>query len=144
MNLFRYFFLFSFFLIFSISCQELPPEAYLIDKYKITGVIDIDPKIKDKCSTGTLFIILRKGASPQPLAVKKYSKFEFPKEFKILPSDVLMETRVEEFFEGNMILMARISKSGSPMAQKGDCESPAIVIKPGEKGVKLIINSVKE
>ena len=137
-------YIFSLFLLFVYGCQELPPEAYLIEKYKITGTVDIDPKIKDKCSTGTLFIIVRHGASPQPLAVKKYSKFEFPKEFKVLPSDVLMETRIEEFFQDNLILMARVSKSGSPMSQKGDCESPAIVIKPGQKNVKLIINSIKQ
>ena len=130
--------------IFLQSCQELPPEAYLIEKYKITGTVDIDPKIKDQCKTGTLFVIVRHGASPQPLAVKKYSNPEFPKEFKVLPSDVLMETRTEEFYQDNLIIMARVSKSGSPMAQKGDCESPAVVIKPGQKDVKLIINSVKE
>ena len=127
-----------------LSCQELPPEAYLIDKYKITGTVDIDPNIKDKCSDGTLFVIVRHGASPQPLAVKKYSKPDFPRDFKVLPSDVLMETRTEEFFEGDLIIMARVSKSGSPMPQKGDCESPTVVIKPGQKGVKLIINSIKE
>ncbi len=137
-------YIFSLFLLFVFGCQELPPEAYLIEKYKITGTVDIDPKIKDKCNTGILFIIVRHGASPQPLAVKKYSKFEFPKEFKVLPSDVIMETRMEEFFQDNLILMARVSKSGSPMPQKGDCESPAIVIKPGQKNVKLIINSIKQ
>ncbi len=146
MKFFRYlyFTLFTLFSIFIFSCQELPPEAFLIEKYKITGTVDIDPEIKDKCSTGTLYIIVRQGASPQPLAVKKYSKLDFPKEFKVLPSDVLMENRIEEFFEGDLIVMARISKSGSPMAQKGDCESPAIVIKPGQKGLNLTINSIKE
>ncbi|NPA51525.1 MAG: hypothetical protein GXO22_01370 [Aquificae bacterium] len=133
-----------FLTVFFISCQELPPEAFLIEKYKITGTVDIDPKIKDKCTEGTLYIIVRQGASIQPLAVKKYSKLEFPKEFKVLPSDVLMENRIEEFFEGDLIIMARISKSGSPMPQKGDCESPAVMINPGEKNVKLTINSIKE
>ncbi len=125
-----------------VSCQKLPPEAYLIEKYKITGTIDIDPKIKDKCS-GTLFVIARKGASAQPLAVKKFKNASLPKEFSLSPADVLMPERINEF-EGQIILMARISKSGSPMPQPGDCESPAILVEAGTKDVKLVINSIKE
>ena len=134
-----------FFILLSftfISCQKLPPEAYLIDKYKITGSINIDPKIKDKCS-GTLFVIARKGASVQPLAVKKFKNASFPKKFTVSPADVLMPERMREF-EGQIILMARISKSGSPMPQKGDCESPAVLVEAGTGDVKLVINSVKE
>ncbi len=135
--------LFLFFVsIFITSCQKLPPEAYLIEKYKIAGTIDIDPKIKDKCE-GTLFVIARKGTSPQPLAVKKFQNPSFPKKFSLSPADVLMPSRMNEF-EGEIILMARISKSGSPMPQIGDCESPAILVEAGAKDVKLVINSIKE
>ncbi len=125
-----------------ISCQELPPEAYFIDKYKITGTIDIDPKIKDKCN-GTLFIIVRKGASIQPLAVKKKTKYDFPLNFSISPADVLIPQRANEFVD-ELILMARISKSGSPMPQKGDCESPVITVNAGDRNIKLLINSIRE
>jgi len=83
-----------FFVLF--SCQKLPPEAYLIEKYKIAGTIDIDPKMKDKCS-GTLFIITRKGASAQPLAVKKFKDASLPKKFSLSPADVLMPERINEF-----------------------------------------------
>lgn len=128
--------------IFIFSCQELPPEAYLIDKYKIEGEVDIDPKIQNQCK-GVLFIIIRKGASPQPLAVKKVINPDFPYKFSISPADVLMPQRMNEF-EGELILMARISKSGSPMPQKGDCESPAMVIRAGDKGIRLLINQVRK
>jgi len=124
------------------SCQELPPEAYFIDKYKITGTIDIDPKIKDKCD-GTLFIIVRKGASIQPLAVKKKTKYDFPLKFSISPADVLMPQRANEFVD-ELILMARISKTGSPMPQKGDCESPVITVNAGDRNIKLLINSIRQ
>lgn len=125
-----------------ISCQELPPEAYFIDKYKITGTININPKIKDKCS-GTLFIIVRKGTSIQPLAVKKKTKYDFPVQFSISPADVLMPQRANEFVD-ELILMARISKSGNPMPQKGDCESSVISVNAGDRNIKLLINRVKE
>ncbi len=141
----RFKFVGLFFVLFSFvltSCQKLPPEAYLIEKYKIEGIIDIDPKIKDKCE-GTLFVIARKGASVQPLAVKKFKNASFPKKFSLSPADVLMPERINEF-EGEIILMARVSKSGSPMPQPGDCESPAIIVEAGKKDVKLVINSIKE
>ena len=130
------------FTYFSLSCQDLPPEAYFIDKYKIEGVVNLDSKIKDRCE-GTLFIIVRKGASPQPLAVKKVSNPDFPYDFTVSPVDVLIPQRANEF-EGDLILIARISKSGSPMPQKGDCESQAFVVKAGDRNIKLIINSIKE
>ncbi len=138
----RIFIIVALFSFLFVSCQKLPPEAYLIEKYKITGTVDIDPKIKDKCE-GTLFVIARKGASPQPLAVKKFTKVSLPKKFSLSPADVLMPDRINEF-EGQIILMARISKSGSPMPQAGDCESPAILVEAGTRDVKLTINSIKE
>ncbi len=125
-----------------LSCQELPPEAYLIDKYKITGKIYLDNKIKDKCD-GTLFIILRKGSSIQPLAVKKVINPQFPYEFTLSPADTLIPQRANEF-EGQMILMARISKSGSPMPQPGDCESNALVVNAGDRNIKLLINNIRK
>ena len=128
------------FVAFITACQELPPEAYLIDKYKIQGKIYIDDKIKNQCK-GTLFIIVRKGASPQPLSVKRVSNPDFPYKFTITPADVLMPERANEF-EGQLIIMARISKSGNPMPQKGDCESDALVVNAGDKDIKLLIKNV--
>ena len=135
------FLLFTFFVGLIFSCQELPPEAYLIDKYKITGQIDIKPEIKDQCQEGVLFLIVRKGANPQPLAVKRFRNFSFPKDFSISPADVLMPQRANEF-DGQLIIMARVSKSGSPFPQKGDCESDAKLVEAGSRGVKITINKV--
>ncbi len=136
----RLFFIF-FTGFFLYACQELPPEAYLIDKYKITGQIDVKPDIKDQCKDGVLFLIVRKGASPQPLAVKKFRDLDFPKSFTVSPADVLMPQRVNEF-DGQLIIMARVSKSGSPFPQKGDCESDAKVVEAGSRGIKITINRV--
>ncbi|EDP74079.1 hypothetical protein, partial [Hydrogenivirga sp. 128-5-R1-1] len=126
--------------IFITACQELPPEAYLIDKYKIQGQVYIDDKIKNQCK-GTLFIIVRKGSTPQPLAVKKLSNPDFPYDFTITPADVLIPQRANEF-DGQLILMARVSKTGSPMPKKGDCESDAMVINAGDKNIKLLIKNI--
>lgn len=125
-----------------ISCQKLPPEAYIIDKYKIEGDIHIDKTIENQCK-GTLFIIVRKGASPQPLAAKKFTNPSFPIHFSLTPADTLMPQRMNEF-EGELVLMAKISKNGNPMSQKGDCESNAMVVKAGDKDIKILINNIRK
>jgi len=132
--------LFMALFVLVIGCQSLPPEAYFIDKNQIEGEINIDSSIKDKCS-GTLFIIVRKGITPQPLAVKKVTNPKFPYKFSVSPAEVLSEERFKEF-EGELILSARISKSGAVVPSEGDCESEAILVKSGDRNIKLTINRV--
>jgi hypothetical protein len=134
------FVIFAMFSALFLSCQELPPEAYFIDKYKIQGEVYLDNSIKDQCK-GALFIIVRKGTSPQPLAVKKSLNPHFPYKFTITPADVLMPDRAGEF-EGEIILMARISKTGNPLPQKGDCESDVLMANAGDKNIKLLIKNI--
>jgi len=129
-------------IVFTFSCQELPPEAYLIEKYKIEGDVYIDKKIENQCK-GTLFIVVRKGASPMPLAAKKIRNPSLPYHFSVSPADVIMPQRANEF-DGELILYAKISKTASPMPQKGDCESNAMVIKAGDKNIKILINNIRK
>jgi len=41
-----------------------------------------------------------------------------------------------------VVVVARVSKSGSPMAQSGDLEGLTAAIKPGTKGLNIDINTV--
>jgi cytochrome c-type biogenesis protein CcmH len=40
-----------------------------------------------------------------------------------------------------VVVLARVSKSGTPMAQPGDLEGSAGVVKPGTKGLNITIDS---
>lgn len=131
-----YTFILSIFLI--NSCQKLPPEAEFIEKNKIEGKIVVDEKIKEKCK-GTLFLIVRKGISPQPLAVKKIELSKDNKNFKITPADVLIEDLYKEF-SGEIIIYAKVSKSGNPIESKESCESEPVVVKTGSKNIIIKIN----
>lgn len=132
--------MFLSFLLF--SCQSLPPEAHFIDQNKITGKILIDENLKDKCK-GDMFIIVRKGISPQPLAVKKVKNPDFPYNFKITPADVLFEDMFKEF-KDEVILYAKISQSGNPMESSRSCESEPIVVKTGTQNVVIKITKYTE
>lgn len=124
------------------SCQKLPPEAEFIKKNKIEGKIVVNDKIKEKCK-GTLFLIVRKGISPQPLAVKKMELLKDNKNFKITPADVLIENLFKEF-SGEVIIYAKVSKSGNPAESKESCESDPIVVKTGSKNITIKIDKYIE
>lgn len=136
----RYLLFFISVLLF--SCQPLPPEAKFIDQNKIIGKIVLDEKLKDKCS-GDLFIIVRKGISPQPLAVKKIKNPQFPYEFKITPADVLIEDMFKEF-KDEVILYVKTSQSGNPMESSKSCESEPIMVETGKKNVIIKITRYME
>ncbi|MCX7759714.1 MAG: hypothetical protein N2Z81_00850 [Hydrogenothermaceae bacterium] len=130
------------FLILLSSCQKLPPEAQFIEQNKITGVIAVDSKIKDKCS-GFLFIIVRNIESPQPLAVKRIKNPDYPYEFTISPADVIIEDNLK-LFQGDLLMYARTSKSGNPFEEGGYCESEVKTVKAGSRNIKIILDNYKE
>ncbi len=138
--MYKYIFLLLGFFI--AACQKLPPEAEFINQNKIEGKIVVDDKIKEKCK-GTLFLIVRKGLSPQPLAVKKIKFSKDNVDFKITPADVLIEDLFKEFSD-EVIIYAKVSKSGNPTENKESCESEPLVVKTGSKNVIIKINKYVE
>ncbi|EEP59940.1 c-type cytochrome biogenesis protein CcmI/CycH, partial [Sulfurihydrogenibium yellowstonense] len=113
-----------------------------IDQNKIEGKVIVDDSLKDKCK-GTLFLIVRKGVSPQPLAVKKIKFNDKEYKFKLTPADVIIEDLYKEF-TGELIVYAKVSKSGNPMESSNSCESEPIVVKSGSKNVVIKINRYLE
>ena len=43
---------------------------------------------------------------------------------------------------GEVVIVARVSKSGSPMGQPGDLEGSVQAVKPGSKNLSLVIDRV--
>ncbi|WP_297888185.1 hypothetical protein [Sulfurihydrogenibium sp.] len=135
-------YLLYFMVIFGLACQPLPPEVKFIDQNKITGKIVLDDSLKGKCG-GDLFIIVRKGISPQPLAVKKVKNPKYPYEFKITPADVITEDMFKEF-KDEVILYVKTSQSGNPMESSQSCESEPIIVKTGTQNVLIKITKYLE
>ncbi len=89
----------------------------------------------------TLFIIARAGdGSRVPLAVLRKKASELPFKFTLDDSQAMMPQRTLSKAE-SIVLLARVSKSGQPMAQPGDLISETgVPVKPGTTGLRLVID----
>ena len=76
-----------------------------------------------------------------PLAVLRKQVKDLPLEFS-LDDSMAMQPQLKLSGFDRVIVVARISKSGTPMAQPGDVQGLSATIKPGTKGLNIVIDSV--
>ncbi|MEQ1602280.1 MAG: c-type cytochrome biogenesis protein CcmI [Methylophilaceae bacterium] len=109
----------------------------------ISGAISLSPKLAGKIDpAATLFIYARapQGA-PMPLAILRATAGELPYSFKLDDNNsVMAERKLSQASE--VVLVARISKSGNAQPQSGDLQGSSAVIKPDAKEIKLVIDQV--
>ncbi len=125
----------------------------------IRGEVNITPSYGSKMGpSDTLYIIAYKAAKKSesdqpesmpeshpaylretPILIKKISPVIFPLKFEISERDVLFP---ENQFKDEVNVVARLSKSGSPIAKKGDvqgiCKKNPVLV--GDKNVEILIN----
>lgn len=71
----------------------------------------------------TVFVFARaQSGPPAPLAVKRLTVAELPTQIQLSDQDAMIEQFKLSLFE-DVVVVARISKSGDPIAQTGDIES---------------------
>lgn len=109
----------------------------------VSGRVALAPAIAAKASPGdTLFILARAVNGPRiPLAVLRKQVSDLPFEFTL--DDALAmspELKLSGFPE--VIVAARISKSGNAIAQSGDLQGTSAPVKVGAKGLSITIDSV--
>ena len=109
----------------------------------ITGKVSLSPGMSGKVSpTDTVFILARAAEGPKmPLAVLRKQVKDLPLEFS-LDDSMAMQPQLKLSGFDQVIVVARISKSGTPMAQPGDVQGSSATIKPGTKGLNIVIDSV--
>jgi cytochrome c-type biogenesis protein CcmH len=109
----------------------------------ITGKVALSSALAGKASPNdTVFILARAAQGPKiPLAVFRKQVKDLPMEFSL---DDSMAMRPELKLSGfdQVVVVARVSKSGTPTAQAGDLEGLTAAIKPGTKGLNILIDSV--
>ncbi len=128
-------------LLILFSCQPLPKEVPL-EKYRnqfIEGEVILDESLKNKAPKGDTFLIIsvRDLENPMPLAVLRVKNPKLPHKFKITGKHKLSHDRL---MEGQVIITARLSTSGSADPQKGDLMGSTNA-KVGTRGLRIIINS---
>ena len=109
----------------------------------ITGKVSLSQALAGKVSPDdTVFILARAANGPKmPLAVLRKQVKDLPLKFT-LDDSMAMQPQLKLSGFPQVVVVARISKSGSPMAQAGDMQGMTETIKPGSKGLNIVINSV--
>ncbi len=108
----------------------------------ITGTVTIAPKLAGKGSqSDTLFVFARAPEGPpMPVAIVRATKGDLPYSFKLDDSTSPMPTRKLSDV-GPVLVVARLSKSGEAMPKSGDLQGMSRPVKPGTKGLNVVIDS---
>ena len=102
--------------------------------------VDISDDMKSKLPKNADLFVLAKAEQgpPMPLAVQRLNVADWPITVTLDDSMAMMETlRMSEF--QNIIITARISKSGVGNATAGDLQGVSTVISSKAKSVKIVI-----
>jgi cytochrome c-type biogenesis protein CcmH len=111
---------------------------------RIDGVVDIDPQLRAMAKPGmALFIFAKAAASPgPPLAVWRTTVDRWPLRFSLDDTRAMLPQRKLSDFDA-VIVEARISASGQPLAHEGDLQGSSGTVNPRKnRTVSLLIGSV--
>lgn len=119
------------------------PKAMSSGKERITGKVTLSDALKSQANPGdTLFVLARAaGGPPMPLAVMRVQVKDLPLQFS-LDDSMSMSPQMKLSNFDKVEVVARISKSGSPMPQPGDMQGIVSGLKPGAQGVAVSIDTV--
>ncbi len=111
----------------------------------LQGTVSLSPALKSRASPDdTIFIYARAASGPRmPLAIMRSTVKELPLKFSLDDSSAMSPTMKLSAFE-QVVVVARISRSGSPAPQKGDLEGVTAPMAPRGSGIKLEIGNAVE
>ena len=109
----------------------------------LQGIVSLDPALKGKVSPGdTVFVLARPAGGPKmPLAVIRTTVDKLPYAFT-LDDSMAMAPNAKLSGQAEVTVVARISKSGNPLPQKGDIEGASAPVAPGASGVKVMLSKI--
>lgn len=109
----------------------------------VSGTVTLSSALANKAGQNdTVFIFARAAKGPKmPLAVFRKQVKDLPMEFA-LDDTMAMRPGLKMSGFDQIVVIARISKSGKPMANSGDLEGSTGAVKPGAKGLKVVIDRV--
>ena len=125
-----------------LSAGVAPVTADVNPVAAITGQVSLSPALAGKVApTDTVFILARAAQGPKmPLAVLRKQVKDLPMKFT-LDDSMAMQPQLKLSGFDQVVVVARVSKSGTPMAQPGDLQGLSAAIKPGTKGLNIVIDS---
>ena len=118
-----------------------PVSVVAAGKERVTGTVHLDDSLKDKVNPDdAVFVFARAAAGPRmPLAIVKIKVADLPYKFTFDDSMSMMpEMKLSKF--ADVVIGARVSKSGGAKPMAGDLEGSSDTIKPGHTGVRVTID----
>jgi cytochrome c-type biogenesis protein CcmH len=119
----------------SVAAQSAPG--------RVSGTVTLDEALRARVAPeDTVFVYARAAQGPRmPLAIVKVQVKDLPYNFLLDDSMAMMaEMKLSAFNE--VIIGARVSKSGSAKPAAGDLEGASATVTPGANGVAVAINQV--
>lgn len=112
-------------------------------KERITGTVVLSESLKSRASPDdTVFVLVRAAEGPKmPLAIVRKQVKDLPMKFTLDDSTSMSPQMKLSNFD-QVVVIARVSKSGNAMSQSGDLLGMSAVVKPGTSGLKLSIDQV--
>lgn len=109
----------------------------------VSGVVELAPAVaKMVAPTDTLFVFARAAeGSRMPLAIVRAQAKDLPLKFTLDDSSA-MAAGVTLSSQKLVVVGARISRSGSAVAQPGDVQGYSAPVAPGAAGLKILISEV--
>jgi cytochrome c-type biogenesis protein CcmH len=122
-----------------INEQADKPQA--AGKERITGTVTLSDALKSKADPDdTVFVLARAAQGPKmPLAIMRKQVRDLPLSFSLDDSMAMSpEMKMSNFDQ--VVVVARVSKSGNAMPQPGDIQGMSKPLALGTKGVKIDID----
>lgn len=126
-----------------LPAVDIAPKQAASDSVAITGTVTLSPELAAQVTPNDIvFVLARAAQGPKmPLAVLKKQVKDLPLQFS-LDDSMAMQPQLKLSGFDQVMVVARVSKSGSPMAQSGDLQGMTDVVKPGVKGLNIVVDSV--
>ena len=108
----------------------------------LTGTVSLAPALLAKASPDdTVFVLARPESGRMPLAVFRATVKDLPLRFKLDDSMAMTPTmKISDMKQ--VVVAARISKSGNAMTQPGDLSGETGLVAPGTKDLAIVIDGV--
>jgi cytochrome c-type biogenesis protein CcmH len=116
--------------------------AAATSQVSVSGSVDVAAALRSRVGAqSTVYLIARSGENGPPLAATRVAVGPFPLQFR-LDNSMAMNPANTLSNHKEVVLLARISASGNPIAQPGDMEGRLVAVPVGAKDVKLVIDRV--
>jgi cytochrome c-type biogenesis protein CcmH len=123
--------------------NEASNQAPVAGKERITGTVTLSDALKGKADpTDTVFVLARAAQGPKmPLAILRKQVKDLPLRFSLDDSMAMSPEMKMSNFE-QVVVVVRVSKSGTAMPQPGDLQGMSKPLALGTSGIKVDIDQL--